>query len=58
MVYLHSTIKMMHGPINIRILIDIVVFYYIPFPVFTHTHTHTHNGDDILPSFVANLLYV
>ena len=29
------------------ILIDRVVFDYIPFPVLTHTHTH--NGDDTLP---------
>jgi len=26
-------------------LIEIVVFDYIPFPIFTHTH----NGDDTLP---------
>jgi len=38
LVYLYSTIKTMHGPINLRHTNN----FTLPPPPHTHTHTHTH----------------
>jgi len=42
LVPLYWTIKMMHGPINIRYMLTLFVLPFSRNVIHSHTHTHTH----------------